>query len=292
MESKGVDALSPKRTKRPLFRWVVAAIALIFYLPGLPSCVMSHTGKIGKVVEGSSGRGVPDAAVIATAYLTCSGSFGVESRTSTETEYRVVAHTDSEGRYVVPSTWFDLDFAHFVPFLGACHEVWTLKPFKLGYVSLDDEKLWVKDRIDLPPLPPMFADKGRPAALWLLLFARIEPLVIDLHPLAVGDAAHYYTNVIKSGGFPDSNTLTPDEARMRKDAGQYFANQVCRLDPDDPLDWGASMEVFVSDRFWFIKKIGNVEPTAFEISLQHGKPAVFKARTICNAMRESRVRRH
>lgn len=247
---------------------------------------MAHVGKRGRVVD-ASGNGVSQAAVIATAKMTCSGSFGPETRTSTETEYRVVTVTDEKGTYAVPSTWYDLNVAHLFPFSGGCSEHWTLTAFKLGYVLSDDEWLWARRDISNPPvLPPLFSSEGRPSALWLVLFARVDPIQLDAHELPLGDEAKYSKNVLNSGGFPDNpRRPTRNELSMRRTAAAHFSAGVCGLDPDDRIDWGATMSQFAQDDLAFLGTLDGLDPEGFEISRQHGGLPVFRAGTICEAMR-------
>jgi hypothetical protein len=272
-----------------VFFGIASMVLAIVYLPGIPGCVMSHTTKAGSVVDPATGRGVADAAVIATSNMTCSGGGFVESRTSTDTEYRIVAHSDEDGSYVIPSTWSDVGFVHLFGFLGACHEAWTLKPFKLGYVSSDDAKEWARETPIGVGSMSRLAVEGHPNATWLLMSARVEPIALNAHPLPVGDAARYYSSVIGSGGFPQPDQPNDDEIRMRLDAGSYFEEQLCRLNPDDEIDWGDDMRFFVSNRIGFVRQLDRMEPAAFEVSRQTGKPSVFKAKTICDAMRETLV---
>lgn len=265
---------------------IASMILAILYLPVIPGCVMSHTTKAGRVVDAATGKGVSDAAVIATSNMTCSGGGFVESRTSMDTEYRIVAHSNKDGSYVIASTWSDVDFVHFFG-LGACHEAWTLKAFKLGYVSSDDATEWAPETPAGVGSMSRLAVEGHPNATWLLVSAHVEPIVLNAHPLPVGDAAKYYANVIKSGGFPQPDQPNDDEIRMRLDAGSYFEDQICRLNPDDRLDWGDDMSVFVSDHIAFVRQLDRMEPSAFEVARQTGRPSVFRAGTICAAMRET-----
>jgi hypothetical protein len=164
---------------------------------------------------------------------------------------------------------------------------WTLKPFKLGYVASDDAKAWALETPDgVGPMARLVVE-GHPYATWLVTSARLEPVVLNAYPLPAGDAARYHASVIRSGGFPQPEQPNDDEIRMRLNAGSYFEDQICRLDPDDRLDWSDDISVFVSNRIGFVRQLDRMEPAAFEVSRRTGKPPVFKAKTICDAMQET-----
>jgi hypothetical protein len=60
-------------TRRRVLIAIASMVLAILYLPRIPGCVMSHTSKTGRVVDAETGKGVADAAVIATSNMTCSG---------------------------------------------------------------------------------------------------------------------------------------------------------------------------------------------------------------------------
>lgn len=262
------------------------AIPVLLLLPQIPSCAMAHASREGRVLD-ANGKGIPSAAVIATANLRCSASSLVESHTATRTEYRIVTHTNDEGQYTVPSNWFRLDLAHLLPWAALqCDQTWNVDAFKLGYVSDLDAQLWARTDIHgLPVAYELSTAKGHTSATWKSLSVEVGSIVLIPRELSLRESAVYYANVLKSGGFVEDQEPTQDELKAKSQGVEYFAGQICALQPSDPIDWVDSLHVFVTHRNIFIRSLKKQEPDVLRLAGESGKPPVFRASSICSALR-------
>ena len=117
------------------FRWRGVLIVALIFLPFLsqaPGCVMANSPKVGRVVDEVTGKGLADATVIASA------RFNVElpsGGSGSDMPYRVIARTDRDGNYFIPSTWSHIRFA--LPGMDA-REAWVITVYKPGYVVARD----------------------------------------------------------------------------------------------------------------------------------------------------------
>ena len=270
-------------------RWLILGVLALFYLPLVPGCIMAHAPKSGRIVDETTGKGIPNAFVIVAAEMTNSGGTPWESHTATDTEYRVVVHTDSDGNYWIPNTWLHLDFAHFYPFFGSHRERWVLTAFKPGYVIADDERNWD----EIPPNAPYYLQSARfnasahpPAAYWLGLFVKVEPLLMHETTLSIGDSARYYGSVIGTGQFGIKREWTTDELSMRDASTLFFLPRICALDPEQEIDWGHNIGAFVIDPKKYRNRWHELDPSGFERASQTGKDR-SKAKYVCEAMKDT-----
>jgi len=266
-------------------RWLILGLLALFYLPLIPGCIMVHAPKSGRIVDEATGKGIPNAFVIAAGVMICSGSGFIEAHTSAESEYRVVVHTDDDGNYWLPNKWLHLTFDHFYPFFGSCNEKWKLTAFKPGYVVSDDERIWAA----VPPnarngahFKPRF---NHPSSYWLGLFVKVEPLLMHEKKMDVGDASKYYSDLIElTGSPPIKPERTTDELALRDASAAFFLPKVCALDPEEVIDLGPHMAAFINDSDKYVD-IWN----SLDHGVNYGKGGKqeypSKAKYVCEAMK-------
>jgi hypothetical protein len=101
---------------------------------------MANTPKAGRVIDVTTGKGVPDATVIAAAKIYAGSVYS-----GGENIYRVITHTDKYGNYAIPGTWREswsnLPFR--LPGANA-HISWFITAFKPNYGFADDEEVWTQ----------------------------------------------------------------------------------------------------------------------------------------------------
>src|ERR1700752_2892876 len=92
-----------RRTSKVTLLVLLAPFAalVLFNLPGF---LMARVPKTGRIVDATSGEGIPDVTVIASAtFYACGGL--VETRCASNTEYRMLTRTDANGRYWIRPTF-------------------------------------------------------------------------------------------------------------------------------------------------------------------------------------------
>src|SRR5437660_817150 len=96
-----MDTLSKRDSRgfRVKWRWVFLVLILAIYFPQMRGCVTVFSPKVGRVVDVTTGQGVPGAAINAASRL------GAEGHGSGDGVYRVITYTDADGNYRVPGTW-------------------------------------------------------------------------------------------------------------------------------------------------------------------------------------------
>lgn len=94
---------------------------------------MANSMKYGRIVDATTGKGIPDVSVIAAANFFAGPGLGGDNT------YRVISHTDENGNYWIPSTWLQMNI---MPPVGSPHTRWLISAYKLGYVFVGDEQAW------------------------------------------------------------------------------------------------------------------------------------------------------
>jgi hypothetical protein len=271
-------------------RWIVLALVGLIYLPSVPSYIMTHSSKVGRVVDTITGKGLSGVAVIAAAEVTSSATFSPETRTATETEYRVIVRTDSDGNYQIPGTWFHLNFSHLIPFFGTTTERWMLTAFKPGYVLTDDEASWNSQKQnDQHQYVTHNSILNNPPSQWKGNNVRVEPIMMNQAQLTIADAARYYGTVARLGSIGTWKGLSGEDILLRKTGNDFFLPRICNLDPQEEIDWADYMNAFVLDDRVFLRKLDQLEPNSLKISGEQGKPAIFRADTVCEAMKAGNI---
>src|SRR5574338_337799 len=123
-----------KTRTRLLFIGGTFLILLMWYGPTISSLIQNayaYLPKTGKVIDGATGKGIPNIPVIASAVRGGTGlAHGFHHNL-----YRVVTHTDADGIYHIPSRWSSAESEDSFPFNTGedIHIYWTITAFKIGY---------------------------------------------------------------------------------------------------------------------------------------------------------------
>jgi hypothetical protein len=273
-------------------RWILPTLLALSYVPQIPGCVLAHVSKDGRVIDALTGAGLPDAFVIATAYVTTSGGL-VESRTTTNLEYLFVARTDAAGNYSIPSTFSHLNLYHFIPGFGSLKETWKVVAFKPSYVYAEDLK-WILDSGYLAGY------KAEPEVAWFWhgFHIEAEPLRLQEYILPLNQAVMYYKGyqIGSAPEFgPETRALVISDEAKNVDIllHQLLKSRICSLDKDSKLDnkttkEAAALAVHPSKAK---KTLENLEPNGFELKEPHQFKDEkdypdFSAKNVCLAMQQ------
>ena len=252
---------------------IVLAIAV---LPQLPTYVMVNAPKTGRVVDSTTGRGLPNVTVVAAATYNASGLIHGSAYL---TLYRIITTTDADGNFEIPSTW--TSFGIGIPGTDA-RERWFITAIKLGYVLERDQSALSKfDEYGAPAeIPSSIAES--PPATWLGYRVRVDPLRMKPMSLSLKEAAVYYSSLKGVGGFAVGNPK--DEASLRTLGAEWFLPQVCELDTDEVMDMttGGKLVMFSTNPDESAKRLRQLEPSGFGDLQQH---TILHAGNVCSAMK-------
>lgn len=272
---------TPKRF-RLKWRWIIFALVLLPFLPQVPSCMMANLPKTGRLVDVTTGKGIPDAAVIAAANFygeSFAGSGG-------DNVYRVIVHTDANGDYWIPNTW--LHIGNWIPtipfFIRNPHTTWLITAFKPGYVFVGDEKAWTDyDNYGHPKYWPRSVG-FTPPATWLGVVVKVEPLQMRPIQLSLREAAIYYRGIFLTGSPNIGEWNEPQEVALRRRAYEIFLPQVCNLDPEVEMDtnWASAFDAFVPNNVRTNESLRKLEPSGFKDDYMY---PIFHAKNVCAAMK-------
>jgi len=258
------------------FWMIVGGAILLVFLPQIPSCVMSNTPKSGKVIDGTTGKGMPNVLVIAAAKFNAGPMIHGSARS---TPYRIMTRTDTDGNYWIPNTWRHTTFG----FPGTDpRERWFITAFKLGYVVEGDEKA-VKAFNEVGKakyLPRSVVES--PSAVWLGFVVKVQPLVLKPEQLTLKEAVAYYTQIAGVGGYAVGRP--EDELEVRLYANEFFQSEVCGMDPSAELDMftGADILFFTARPEFAVQTLRRLEPSGWGDEYTR---RVFHAANVCTAMK-------
>jgi hypothetical protein len=236
---------------------------------------MSNTPKFGKIIDTTTGKGMPGVLVIALGHFRADNPIH-GSRAGYV--YRVVTRTDEGGNYRVPNTWSHIQVG--LPGTGAT-ATWFITAFKPGYAIASDDLTHLKDYV-----PTSTAES--PAAWWLGVVTWVEPIKMHAVELTLPQSAGYY-GYIASTGWQDYASLSrPDEIALRKTGADYFLPKICALDPEEEIGWGSNIAPFAGDHIWFDKEIDRLDPDWLKKPTAEGYMIPrHHAKNICNALTQS-----
>jgi hypothetical protein len=215
------------------FRWFLYALVALVYLPTLPSCMITHDAKFGRVVDSKTGDGIAGAFVIAVGSITGSGSMYPESHTATEVEYRFVAVTAADGSYRIPGSWDRMSVVHLLPLLQK-HELWEIVVVKPGYVMESDVRAWaVTETNGVHPNEPFMPFYQLPTSVWLGPVVRVSSIPIEPAEMNATQAALYYGYLLTPGSAlaSDTRNISP----VRRALNEWFEGPVCAMPKDRVL---------------------------------------------------------
>jgi hypothetical protein len=229
--------------------------------------------RTGKVIDGATGKGIPNIPVIASAYFRGTGLMGTGYQ---EDRYRVITYTDSDGVYHIPGQWRFLSFE--LPLPLDYHTGWTIVAFKIGYAIVGDDDALRPDAAGvITPNSTWFS----PKATFGFPEAHVAPIVMRTVNLSDSEATWYYANLISL--FAVKNPMAPEELALRRIGYDYFAPRICSMDPQQPLTWVAGD--FVDDGAKYDTTIMKIQEDADKKTPGTGKFVARLAGSECAALR-------
>lgn len=270
------------RTRRVVGMIIVGLLGLLI-LPKLPGCVMAHSPKYGRVVDAATGKGIPDAVVLASAFYTDDPvglPIGHSPSGSGVVLYHVATHTDANGSYRFPTT--SPNPRILVPSVRPRFR-WVVTAYKWGHGVVGDEKAWSTfDEYGRAKWRPPSTTET-PCATWLGLVVRVCDLRMTKVDLTLREAAYYYREIaIVRGIF---RGRPPEVARISEEAGTHFMSEVCAMEPDRELfvSLANNLEFFTRDRVRASRYLEQAQPATR--AFQHYREKQYRARTVCAAMK-------
>jgi hypothetical protein len=214
---------------------IIVGLLGLLILPKLPGCVMAHSPKYGRVVDAVTGKGIPDAVVLASAFYTDDPvglPIGHSPSGSGVVLYHVATRTDENGSYRLPTT--SPNPRILVPSIRPRFR-WVVTAYKWGYGVVGDEKAWSTfDEYGRAEWRPPSTTET-PCATWLGLVVRVCDLRMTKVDLTLREAAYYYREISHVRGI--FRGRPPEVARISEEAGTHFMSEVCAMDPDSELNF-------------------------------------------------------
>ncbi len=255
--------------------WIVIGLLWLPFLPQVPGCTMANMPKVGRIVDATTGKGMPDVTVIAAAHFFSQAAFS----SNAYSPYRIITHTDSNGYYWIPSTWAYLAFA--MPWQEP-RLTWVVTAFKPDYAIVGDEKAWSEfDKFGAPVYLPRSTGVS-PPALWLGWIIKVNPIRMTPIQLNLKETAVYYAQVKSVGR--GLNWNDPEEIAIRKEGYDFFLPKACSIDPVEIMDSteaGAIMEFAVNLDSAY-QRLKELEPETIGKEI-YARPK-YKAGSICQVM--------
>ena len=258
--------------------WFLILLIVVPHLPQVPGCIAAHMPKSGRVVDVETGKGLPDAFVIASArFLSEPFLFGPSGYSIL---YNVIVRTDADGNFRIPSTW--LDFKMGGPGSNA-RTIWIVTVFEPGYAVVGDENAWEEfDSRGNPrfvprstAVSPDLSGGGRPG--------NIGTIRMFKPTLTLKQASTYYSTV-KGAGHPSSGSTDPNVLALRKKGYDLLAPWVCAENASTELDYLTAVTIlgFAMNRDEALNKFEALYPKNYR-EAQEGRRK-YKADVICKIM--------
>jgi hypothetical protein len=253
---------------------IVATLLAALYFPQLPACVSAYSAKYGRVVDASTGEGIPGAFVIAASQFHASNLLNGARH---EHPYRMLTRTDAHGDYEFPSTWEHARFG--IPGIGAMTS-WSITVFKPPYTMVGDETWWASTR-SMRGLRPHSVDSPPPSH-WAGLAQEVEPIRMQSTQLSFAIAAYYYTELTWVG-YDLTKRFAPDEIALRLMGNKFLRPTVCGLPPEQRVEGGNSMASFVYGSLKFTEMLRLIDSDYSPVAAEpdHRNPS---ARALCEVM--------
>lgn len=255
----------------------VVLVLVVLFGSQVPPILMAHSSKVGRVVDAETGQGMPDTYVVATAVFSAQGLI---AGSANEALCRVVAKTDSDGRFRIPSTWSKARYA--MPFLQPS-EKWLVTAIKPGYVVVGDEdSLYAWNKDGSPQLVPS-SIVFTPIAHWSGFGVDILPIQLQKTSLSSKQALIYFSK-LSSLGMRNKFNESPENIELKRSAYTIFRPYVCALDKDVILDQYEALayESVAMNSIRFTRNLMNFEPRAIG---EGAGSFMFHAGNICRALR-------
>lgn len=274
----------PKKNFIFRYKWIILFFFVVFALPQIPGCVMANSPKKGRVVDKTTGQGMADVAVIATAEFSADNGFRFHGGGGgPRCTYKVVTFTDNNGDYSIPNQWLHMTFG--IPLLQSESETtWTLTALKPRYAIVED----ADDYLAMTDLGVQYNGPnsvGRsPPATWWGLFVSVAPIEMKPVESTLRKQVFYYVRLL-SPGVCGTNTHSPNEIKIRKAIYDELLPLVCREDPDAKLNWEqmGRLGLFSPDESKFRQRMRELTPDAMN-NHNAGDTPIFRAGDICQAM--------
>lgn len=273
-------------TTRIKKRWILLCLVLLLFSGQIPGCVMVNTPKFGRIVDATTGKGMPDVEVIAVGHFRAQGPI---HGSVAEYPYRIVTHTDADGNYWIPNMLLHLRFG--LPGTDAM-QTWMITAFKPGYAIVGNEKSWSEfDEYGAAKYLPKSTSEN-PSAWWLGFVIRVNPIKMRPTPLTLKEAVMYYKNVTELG-WSIYRAREPEELALTELSYRYFSPLICGMDSAFEMDTTTTGAIgnFAINRDAFLKKLRDLVPTGFQTGYQlpvfkddRLHPEIFHAKDVCKAL--------
>jgi hypothetical protein len=264
---------------------VLLAPFAAFVVCNLPGFLMARVPKTGRIVDATSGEGIRDVTVIASAVFSSCGGL-VETRCESFTEYRLLTRTDANGRYWIRPAFGGL--GTLVPLLGEKDEEWHITAVRPGYAIVGDHVAWTYlDESGRPKFPPPSASDV-PPAYSLVLFALVDPIRMYRVDLDLKQTAIYMSGVVPGDSFVRESKPSEEVALRRRIFAPLQAS-VCAQRSDADLDlstYGAFLDL-APDRAAFLTKAREIDP---DIAKDFSLKRRYSAAVVCEEMKAGNAR--
>ena len=257
--------------------WIFLFAIVLAFLPQVPGCVMTNAPKAGRVVDATTGEGMPGVTVIASAHFFAQNPV---HGSASDYPYRIITQTDAHGAYYIPATWQDISFAF--PGMEA-REEWLVTAFKPRHAVVGDEQAWKEfNKYGEKKYKP-YSVVVSPPLTWRGLYFEVDPIRLQPVNLTLREAAIYYNDITGLGLYSVA-MRKPEEIALRKIGYDMFQPSVCALDGESTMDSteAVSLVAYVFDRRKFIESLRTVEPSGFGDAYRY---PVFHAKNVCAAMK-------
>lgn len=266
-------------TKRPTVALIVLAIAvgLLFVVGPPPGALSAFRAKSGRVIDKASGKGIPDAFVLATATFEASPLI---NQSTNKVLFNVVVRADADGAYRVPSQWEHLALS--LPGTDA-RITWAVTAFSPGYVVVGDDDGW-RFTGDVAPFAAKSASEPPPAH-WTWDGMEVDPRVLERTNLTLEEATVYYRKILLAGvsSVEAQSTL---ETQLRAASNEYFKQLVC----SKPSDTAIAMRIarylmmFSTDQASAELRLQAIDPGRWS-ALSYARALPYSAAEVCDALR-------
>ncbi|MCE7950625.1 MAG: carboxypeptidase regulatory-like domain-containing protein [Xanthomonadales bacterium PRO7] len=262
---------------RRLLFWLLVPLVLVvvIYSGELPELVMTYSPKTGRVVDATTGKGIPGVTVTALGWFWQGGLF----TTSSGCTFASFGLTDANGYYRTPSGWRRVNPG--APWFHPGNS-WTINAVKPGYTLVDKSNFK--------------AGSGEGAVVtskWKIFSVGVSDIVMRAVDLPLKERVEDYAY-----GMAGDNCASTDPSLYHELRNEVFSDlkaRVCALPADTPLDektvWG--LEGFSSyltpdsrsvERFK--QRLIKLDPAYSQTLNPSHPPHDYRAGDLCSVMTE------
>jgi hypothetical protein len=257
-------------------------------MDGASGCMEAFAPKLGRVVDVTTGEGLPGASVIAVGVLY--GTYG-----GGDEVYRIATTTDKDGVFTIPGTafraWPSLPFR---PPGGGAHVRWLVTTVKPGFGFVGDDAVWSDYYVDFKQpkyRPPSTA--YTPAASFLFPIIKIDDFYLKPVDFTLEQATFYYRGLVTLGGATDRSPNRAEEAMVNDRIDGALKEMVCAKNGDGlvAVSVVARISTFMPHEQKYNRILQAREPFGFQpygdlaIFKDDGVNYQFKAKNVCDAIK-------